>query len=230
MAEVNEKIDEILKTVTSLDRRMKQFEDTFRAFESRVENNTTKIGEIQAEHIKLREMIYNNQDELEKMRQEKEEILEETKKATLSRELYSKRFNYLIHGIPESTGNAWETRQQTERLFRKFVVEGLQIEDPSSIKLADIHRLPQHPVYDSNQHKVNRPIIIKFMDVFDKQKFVANLKHHKCYNKNRARSSQYVYATEHLPIELQNQKKKLIPLYKEAKKEQKKNCLENCRL
>ena len=97
----------------------------------------------------LREMIYNNQDELEKMRQEKEEILEETKKATLSRELYSKRFNYLIHGIPESTGNAWETRQQIERLFRKFVVEGLQIEDPSSIKLADIHRLPQHPVYDS---------------------------------------------------------------------------------
>ena len=75
MAEVNEKIDEILKTVTSLDRRMKQFEDTFKAFESRVENNTTKIGEIQAEHIKLREMIYNNQDELKKMRQEKEEIL-----------------------------------------------------------------------------------------------------------------------------------------------------------
>ena len=73
---------------------MKQFEDTFKAFESRVENNTTKIGEIQAEHIKLREMIYNNQDELEKMRQEKEEILEKTKKATLSRELYSKRFNY----------------------------------------------------------------------------------------------------------------------------------------
>ena len=60
------------------------------------------------------------------------------------------------------------------------------------------------------------------MDVFDKQKFVANLKHLKCYNKNRARSSQHVYATEHLPIELQNQKKKLIPLYKEVKKEQKK--------
>ena len=33
MAKVNEKIDEILKTVTSLDRRMKQFEDTFKGFE-----------------------------------------------------------------------------------------------------------------------------------------------------------------------------------------------------
>ena len=31
-----------------------------------------------------------------------------------------------------SSDNVWETRQQTEKLFRKFVTEGLQIEDNNS--------------------------------------------------------------------------------------------------
>ena len=40
------------------------------------------------------------------MRREREEIQKKTRKESLSRELYSKRFNYLIHGIPESTNKA----------------------------------------------------------------------------------------------------------------------------
>ena len=94
------------------------------------------------------------------------------KKQNLSREFYSKRFKYLIHGIPESSDNVWETRQLTEKLFRKFVAEGLQIKDKNPIKLADIHRLPQHPIYDSNKRKINRPIIVKLMDIFNKTKFL----------------------------------------------------------
>ena len=50
---INVNIIEILKTVTSIDKRMKQLEDNFKAFEKQVENNTTKIGEIQAEQTKL---------------------------------------------------------------------------------------------------------------------------------------------------------------------------------
>ena len=118
------------------------------------------------------------------MRQEKEEIRIETKKQNLSRELYSKRFKYLIHGIPESSDNVWETRRQTEKLVRKFVAEGLQIKGSSSIKLADIHKLLQHPIYDSDKRKINRPIIVKFMDIFNQQNFVKNLKHLKKYIKN----------------------------------------------
>ena len=128
----------------------------------------------------------------------------------------------MIHGISESSDNVWETRQQTEKLFRKFIAEGLQIQDSNSIKLADIHRLPQHPIYDSDKRKINRPMIGKFMDIFNKQNFVKNLKHLKEYNEKRPPTTKYVYTTEHLPIELQRQKKKLIPLYKKAKEENKK--------
>ena len=63
------------------------------------------------------------------------------------------------------------------------------------------------------------------MDIFNKQNFVKNLKHLKEYNKKRPPTTKYVYATEHLSIELQTQKKKLIPLYKKAKEENKKTVL-----
>ena len=142
MTAINDKIDEILKTVTSLDRRMKQMEDKFKSFDRRIDSNTTKINEVQIEQLKLRQTISRIQDKLNELRQEKEEFRIKTKGQNLSRELYSKRFNYLIHGIPESSDNVWETRQQTEKLFRKFVAEGLQIQDSNSIKLVDIYRLP----------------------------------------------------------------------------------------
>jgi len=38
-------------------------------------------------------------------------------KRTIELRLYSKRFNYLIHGLPESNENAWETREQTKIIF-----------------------------------------------------------------------------------------------------------------
>ena len=93
------------------------------------------------------------------------------------------------------------------------------------MKLADIHRLSQHPIYDSGKRKINGPIIVKFMDIFNKQNFVKNLKHLREYNEKRLPTTKYVYATEHLPIELQRQKKKLIPLYKKPKEEIKKTIL-----
>ena len=55
-----------------------------------------------------------------------------------------------------------------------FLVEGLQIEDGLCIKLADVHRQPLLPIYDSDKSKINRPIVNKFMDAFDKQNFIEN--------------------------------------------------------
>ena len=136
----------------------------------------------------------------------------------LSSELYSKRFNYLIYGIDEI---AWETSEQTVKLYRKFLNEALKIPDPNAIALADIHRLPQHPIYNKEQKKITRPIIIKFVNIFDKYQFTQNLKNLKVFNAERKvkrPTASYLYATEHLPKELQKQKKALMPLFKINKK------------
>ena len=62
MTAINDKIDKILKTVPSVDKRMKQMEDTFKSFDRRIDSNTTKIGEVQIEQIKLRQIISEIQD------------------------------------------------------------------------------------------------------------------------------------------------------------------------
>ena len=74
MTAIDDKIDKILKTVTSVDKRMKQMEDTFKPFYRRIDSNTTKIGEVQTEQIKLRQIISQIQDKLRELRKEKEEI------------------------------------------------------------------------------------------------------------------------------------------------------------
>ena len=99
------------------------------------------------------------------------------------------------------------------------MVEGLQIEDPNSIALADIHRLPQTPIFDKDRRKINRPIIVKFFDIFNKYKFTKSLKNLKSYNKKRRSENSnlpYVYATGHLRKELQLQRSKLISVFRDA--------------
>ena len=57
------------------------------------------------------------------------------------KELYDQRLNILIHGITEATG-AWQTPLQTLAHIHRFIKEGLLIEDPLAIALADYHKLP----------------------------------------------------------------------------------------
>ena len=143
----------------------------------------------------------------------------------MSRDLRIKRFNYIVDGINEILINEWETRDQSEWLFQICLVEGLQIEDPNSIALADIHLLPQHPIFDKDRRKINRPVIVKFLNMFNKYKFTKSLKKLKSYNKKRRSKNSnlpYVYATEHLRKELQLQRSKLISVFRDARRNKRK--------
>ena len=66
----------------------------------------------------------------------------------------------LIYGIKERSGCVWETKEETGKLVIDFFQNALLIDDPASIKLADAHGLPQHPVLRNNKKNV-RAIIIK---------------------------------------------------------------------
>ena len=79
----------------------------------------------------------------------------------------------------------------------------------------------------NNNKKINRPIIIKFVNIFDKYQFTQNLKNLKAYNaeperKAKRPTASFVYATEHLPKELQKQKKALMSLFQKAKRNKQK--------
>jgi len=83
----------------------------------------------------------------------------------------------LIHRLSEDKNKAWETRQETQATFIKFLNESLGL-NRNSITLADIHRLPQNPVYKDSD-KVDRPIIFKLTNAFDKYTISSRLKHLK---------------------------------------------------
>ena len=89
------------------------------------------------------------------------------------------------------------------------------------MKLINLHRLHQHP-FKTNGVKVSWPIIFKLANNNDKVMIMQRLKFLKTYNQGREKDSKSrVFVTEHLPNELYQEKKKLLPLYKEARRNKK---------
>ena len=77
--------------------------------------------------------------------------------------------------------------------------EGLKIMQSIEIALADFHRLKHQPVF-KNGKRVNRPIIIKVTNSFDKHFMFSSLKNSKSYNsKRKLHSLQPHCITKHLP-------------------------------
>ena len=134
---------------------------------------------------------------------------------------YDKRLNLLIHGIKESW-DPWETLEKIKKLIHNFMKDVLLIDDPSTISLADYHRLPQQPIFRNN-HKVHRPIIIKLTNSTDKKLIFTEQKNLKKYNEIRKSVDKKPhYITEHLPKQFQQERKALLPQFKEDKPRKKK--------
>ena len=92
-----------------------------------------------------------------------------------------------------------------------------------------MHRLSQHPLV-KNGKNITRPIISKLTNSFDKHQIFKSLKDLETCNERlnfKPKQPGYAYITEHLPRDLKLQKKRLLTHYQEAKKENKKNNLEN---
>ena len=87
----------------------------------------------------------------------------------------------MIHGLKEQNSNVWETRERTEKTVREFFHNALNIKNSENIKFADIHRMPKQPVL-KNRKKIQRPIIVKLTNLFDKQLIYKSLKNLKLYN------------------------------------------------
>ena len=128
----------------------------------------------------------------------------------------------MIHGLKEQDSNVWETREKTGKTVREFFHNALNIKNSEVIKFADIYRMPKQPVL-KNGKKIQQPIIVKLTNLFDKQHIYSkSLNNLKLYNNKlnlKPRFPGYIYVTDHLPIEMLQQKKKLFPSFNKARKE-----------
>ena len=241
LKDVQSKLAGLIECVHSLADRVDNLTKRFDTFDSRMTGIETNIKEIEYEidNIKknkatveqLKEFKTISKQELAAFQQQLTDLqnnLTESRiknqRDSIANETYSKRFNILIHGLKENSLNVWETKSETEELVLDFLKNALKIENPQSIKFADVHRLPQHPVIRFGR-KIIRPVIIKLTNSYDKHLIFSSLKHLGTYNESHncmPKSSGYVFVTEHLPRALQLQKQSLLPLYKKAKQSGKK--------
>ena len=248
--ETNSKLDSIIESIKIENTRLDGLEKSWQTTQIQLQEIDLKLSsrcnhletEVQAkaekaELKKLEEMVLeikeqladeNNkqcmlQEQLDQLSAYCKNYFRELERINVSSEAYSKRFNLLVHGLSKDANSAWESREKTEEIFRSFSSEGLHLEDPKKVNLVDLH-LPQHPVY-KNGIKVNRPIIFKLQNNYDKQLVMSRLKHLKTYNENRKKSATAppaVYVSEHLSKVHYQQKQRLLLLFKQARADNKK--------
>ena len=100
--------------------------------------------------------------------------------------------------------------------------DGLKIENPEKISMADYHRLPQRPIFNARK-RICRPVIKKFTNAADTHTVFSHVKNLKRYNEaRRLENLQPQYITEHLPKKFVEERKKLMPTFNEARLQSKK--------
>ena len=115
----------------------------------------------------------------------------------------------MIHGLKEQGSSVWETREKTEITVREFFHNALNIKNNEKIKFADIHRMPKQPVL-KNGKKIQRPIVNKLTNLFDKQLIYNSLENLKLYNNElylKPRLPGYIYVTIIYPLKCYNKKR-----------------------
>ena len=140
----------LLESVHKLIQRTDRFEERFCKVEKGSEKNEDSIKCLEKTQISYENALTELHEKFNNFKAETDDIKKQVKCKLLSRDLYRKRFNYAIHSTNDNPSNERETCDQTKRLFQNFLDEGLQIEDPNSMAIVYIHRLPQHSIFDKD--------------------------------------------------------------------------------
>ena len=118
MTDIAKKLDYIINSLNAVEQKLEYFETRFTCFKKRIIANETRIDKLEKNQVESQKLITDLQKQTDELNRENKPVKRRAKHQELSSELYSKRFNYLIYGIDEI---AWEKREQTEKLFRKFL-------------------------------------------------------------------------------------------------------------
>ena len=255
MEAMNNKLDKILDTMNLIEKRMNLIEskilsntnklteiecrlnDRCKNLEKRLEDTVkeSKVNELEMKVEELKTALNlnldntkNNKTLIDSLSHKHQTSQQKITNDLLAKDIYDKRFNLLFHGIEENPNSVWESKEESETKLKRFFNRALQISSSHEIAMADVHRLPQHPITKDGK-RVTRPIICKLTRYSDKNLIMSSLKNLKQYNAERkfnlGEHFKYTYVTEHLPTSLQQQKKRLLPIFKNAKAEGKKAAL-----
>ena len=197
---VNKKMEEKLQHMElKLERKIgDSIAMLYKDLDDRINKLTIKVQENEKAMYQMNEACERNYFILDKKFQ----------KHMILNDLYSKRQNLILYGIPEKPN---ESKQETFQSVNKFIKEQLKIE--KEIKLIDCHRLNQKKNVDDRSKRQATPIIIRLSNIFDKDCIFRHLKNLKPTDGTKQRISVH----NQLPTPMYIQKKKLTEKFKTAR-------------
>ena len=184
-----------------------KLDSSIRRLDQNLERLTEHVNEqLQTAFQKISEVEMKLQDQFKTFESKyiKQQILAD---------LYSKKNNLIIHGLPERGEN--EKRDKSLQLVKSFLTDQLKIHQP--IAILDAHRLRARKTNDGRPVK-SRPLIFKLSNIFDKNLIMSNLKNLK---PDVSSTRQIVYVNQHLPVSMVKQKAKLYGKFKLARRQNK---------
>ena len=201
------KLDQLFKEVREINIKITNVEakldSSIRRLDQNLERLTEHVNEqLQTAFQKISEVEMKLQDQFKTF--ESKQILSD---------LYSKKNNLIIHGLPERGEN--EKRDKSLQLVKSFLTDQLKIHQP--IAILDAHRLRARKTNDGRPVK-SRPLIFKLSNIFDKNLIMSNLKKLK---PDVSSTRQIVYVNQHLPVSMVKQKAKLYGKFKLARRQNK---------
>ena len=123
--EVLNKLDLLIGRVDAMEKSISRFDQRITKVEMNVGKLEAKINEIQSEKVtyaKLNELEQKIKSSLQKLEKRIENVTDlaqesayDNKKSALKNELFSKRFNLLIHGVKGKINKVWETKEESEK-------------------------------------------------------------------------------------------------------------------
>ena len=188
---------------------------------------STKLDALQSKHDLLDTKVMDIDDRLKLVEVTQNQMVL-TKKAyekaalkvqisSLANEINNKRFNIIIEGVPKS--EVIETPEASEELVRDFLVNILKIDNGHDIGISDAHRLAV-----SGKYKGQRPpaLIFKLIRLLEKRVIAKHLSNLKAHNAKLPTGNKIFVNLNHLPMELEKDRKSLKSKFDDARKEKRK--------
>ena len=207
-ANMNDQFSNLMAVVNLNATQMKTLQESFNTFKCDIEN---RVGVVENTTVENSATIRSLEDKVVKQGAQLRRIKSTIQRQGLLREFHDKKYNLKFYGIEEPT--AWENNVATEANIRKFFREALKVPDADNIGIMNAHRLGRmNAAYP-------RTIIVRFNNIFAKEKVMNKLANLKAYNTTYKTN---IYVNEHLPDRMASQRKLLIPKMKETRRKKQK--------
>ena len=102
MAKIEKKLNLILSSIEDLKLRISSIEDKLNSFDNRITKNENQLSIIEKTQQNLEKSVQNLQAE-HQIAKDQAKLQHDTQLDLLNKDLYSKRFNFVIPGIPENS-------------------------------------------------------------------------------------------------------------------------------